>query len=59
MSIVLITCLLSFLQHRHCTEPGAAESESALSCERVERDYNVPLRIGTLFVVLVTSSIGM
>ncbi|KAF2753422.1 zinc/iron transporter protein [Pseudovirgaria hyperparasitica] len=37
----------------HC--PGQEE----VSCERTDRDYNVPLRIGLLFVILVTSGIGV
>jgi zinc transporter 1/2/3 len=40
---------------------GESESEahSAPKCGTQTRDYNMPLRIGTLFVVLVTSSIGV
>lgn len=38
----------------HCVG-GSADVES---CERVDRDYNIPLRIGLLFVILVTSAIG-
>ncbi|KAK2035524.1 Zip-domain-containing protein [Colletotrichum zoysiae] len=45
----------------HCV--GAGESESAgsgtRSCARVDRDYNIPLRIGLLFVILVTSAFGV
>ncbi|KAL2825867.1 ZIP zinc transporter-domain-containing protein [Aspergillus pseudoustus] len=46
----------------HCV--GAGESESggssdSSSCGLRERDYDIPLRIGTLFVVLVTSAIGV
>ncbi|KAL2822093.1 ZIP zinc transporter-domain-containing protein [Aspergillus granulosus] len=46
----------------HCV--GAGESESggssdSASCGLRERDYDIPLRIGTLFVVLVTSAIGV
>lgn len=44
----------------HCV--GGDESESAtatLNCERTDRDYNVPLRIGFLFIILVTSAIGV
>lgn len=37
----------------HCT---GGESES--SCERTDRDYDIPLRIGLLFVILVTSALG-
>jgi zinc transporter 1/2/3 len=48
---------------RHCTG-GAAGAEGdgdepARNCNVIPRDYNMPLRIGTLFVILVTSSIGM
>lgn len=39
----------------HCV--GGDEDEE-VSCERVDRDYNIPLRIGLLFVILVTSAIG-
>lgn len=37
----------------HCTG-GSSET----SCERTERDYDIPLRIGLLFVILVTSGLG-
>ena len=40
----------------HCT--GANGESGPVSCAKVDRDYNVPLRIGLLFVMLVTSSIG-
>ncbi|KAK4244241.1 hypothetical protein C7999DRAFT_17479 [Corynascus novoguineensis] len=39
----------------HCT--GGSEEEQ--SCARVERDYNIRLRVGLLFVMLATSSIGV
>ncbi|KAJ5960056.1 uncharacterized protein N7479_007206 [Penicillium vulpinum] len=42
----------------HCVSEGESET-SASSCGIQARDYNVPLRIGTLFVVLVTSGIGV
>lgn len=40
---------------------GAGESEesSTLNCGLRERDYNIGLRVGTLFVILVTSAIGV
>lgn len=41
----------------HCV--GADEEEGGASCETTHRDYNVPLRIGLLFVLLVTSGIGV
>lgn len=43
---------------RHCVGEGEAEGNAA-SCERTDRDYNIPLRIGLLFVILVTSAIGV
>lgn len=44
----------------HCVEEGESEeSSSTKSCEAVDRDYNIPLRIGLLFVILVTSAIGV
>ncbi|KAJ4287892.1 high-affinity Zn(2+) transporter zrt1 [Collariella sp. IMI 366227] len=42
----------------HCT--GGSESESSQpTCARVQRDYNIRLRVGLLFVMLATSSIGV
>ncbi|KAL8675776.1 MAG: hypothetical protein Q9186_007614 [Xanthomendoza sp. 1 TL-2023] len=47
----------------HCLEPGETEggsaSKSAAACNKVDRSYNMDIRIGTLFVMLVTSSIGV
>ncbi|KAH6886234.1 ZIP zinc transporter-domain-containing protein [Thelonectria olida] len=43
----------------HCTGGSSEESESSASCERTDRDYKIPIRIGMLFVVLVASSIGV
>lgn len=42
---------------RHCT--GHSSEGGQRNCSRVERDYNIRLRIGLLFVMLVTSSIGV
>ncbi|KAI5917024.1 hypothetical protein F4810DRAFT_716867 [Camillea tinctor] len=42
----------------HCVGGGESESSAAVSCSRRDRDYNIPLRIGLLFAVLVTSLIG-
>ncbi|KAM5352057.1 hypothetical protein ACJ41O_004780 [Fusarium nematophilum] len=45
----------------HCTG-GSSESESASSssaCQPRNRDYNVNLRVGLLFVILATSAIGV
>lgn len=41
----------------HCVGAGGEEAE--VDCGLQERDYNVGLRVGTLFVVLVTSAIGV
>ncbi|KAI4226129.1 MAG: hypothetical protein LQ349_006935 [Xanthoria aureola] len=46
----------------HCLEPGESEGGSAASataCNKVDRSYNMPIRIGTLFVMLITSSIAV
>lgn len=45
---------------RHCVAAGEEESEegSAESCAKVDREYNVPLRIGLIFAVLATSALG-
>ncbi|KAK1541002.1 ZIP Zinc transporter [Colletotrichum paranaense] len=44
----------------HCVGAGESESSSGTrSCEKVTRDYNIPLRIGLLFVILVTSAFGV
>lgn len=43
----------------HCIAPGKSENSSTPSCGVTQRDYNVQLRVGTLFVMLVTSSIGV
>ncbi|KAJ5337813.1 hypothetical protein N7452_004541 [Penicillium brevicompactum] len=42
----------------HCVGAGASEDSHA-SCGIQTRDYDVPLRVGTLFVILVTSAIGV
>lgn len=46
---------------RHCVSEGESETghASPTSCGLRERDYNVGLRIGTLFVILVTSAIAV
>ncbi|KAJ5222321.1 uncharacterized protein N7469_008561 [Penicillium citrinum] len=43
----------------HCVGAGESEGSSEPSCGIQTRDYDVPLRIGTLFVILVTSAIGV
>ncbi|KAI1653687.1 Zip-domain-containing protein [Daldinia decipiens] len=41
----------------HCV--GRSSESSVALCSRRDRDYNVPLRIALLFVILVTSFIGV
>lgn len=41
----------------HCT--GGSEAEEENSCEKVNRDYNIPLRVGLVFVIMATSSFGV
>ncbi|KAK0732528.1 hypothetical protein B0T21DRAFT_412701 [Apiosordaria backusii] len=41
----------------HCVGKGG--EKVANTCERTQRDYNIKLRVGLLFVMLVTSSIGV
>ena len=48
----------------HCTGHAASESEPAAgpgsdACARRDRSYNVPLRVGAIFVVLSTSAIAV
>ncbi|KAK3936409.1 ZIP zinc transporter-domain-containing protein [Diplogelasinospora grovesii] len=43
----------------HCVSAGSSESSSKRSCARVDRDYNIPLRIGLTFVMLATCSLGV
>ncbi|KAI1457883.1 Zip-domain-containing protein [Annulohypoxylon moriforme] len=44
----------------HCVDAEGEESQSTEEkCSRRDREYNVPLRIGLLFVILVTSFIGV
>lgn len=47
-----------FVIERHCVGSGESENSHA-SCSVQTRDYDIPLRIGTLFVILVTSAIGV
>ncbi|RAR10617.1 Zip-domain-containing protein [Stemphylium lycopersici] len=49
---------------RHCHEHAGIEhcvggSASEQSCDGTQKDYNIGLRVGLLFVILVTSSIGV
>ena len=41
----------------HCT--GGAASEAATSCTAQTRTYKLPIRIGALFIVMVTSAIAV
>lgn len=50
--------LLVLILHRHCVGGSSTAEETERSCERVDRDYNIRLRVGLLFAILVTSSIG-
>ncbi len=48
-----------YLTHdRHCEGAEASEGAASTRCDPVQRDYNVALWIGSLFVVLVASAIG-
>lgn len=57
--LVWVPQSLIYFQCRHCVGSGESEESSHQSCGIQTRDYNVPLRIGTLFVVLITSAIGV
>ncbi|KAG8626407.1 hypothetical protein KVT40_005352 [Elsinoe batatas] len=43
----------------HCLAPGESEGGGSRNCDAQTREYNIPLRVGMLFVVLVTSSIAV
>ncbi|KAI1099491.1 Zip-domain-containing protein [Jackrogersella minutella] len=43
----------------HCVGEGESETSEPAECSRRDRSYNIPLRIGLLFVILVTSFIGV
>lgn len=40
----------------HCF--GGDENEETPSCGKIEREYNITLRVGLLFVILLTSGMG-
>lgn len=42
---------------RHCVDANGNTVEG--TCEAVSRDYNIPLRIGLVFAILATASIGV
>jgi zinc transporter 1/2/3 len=41
----------------HCV--GGGHSSEEKSCDATPRDYNIPLRVGLLFVILATSAFGV
>jgi zinc transporter 1/2/3 len=43
--------------NRHCVDQNGNTVEG--TCEAVSRDYNIPLRIGLVFAILATASIGV
>ncbi|KAK7431543.1 high-affinity Zn(2+) transporter zrt1 [Neonectria magnoliae] len=43
----------------HCTGSESESAESESTCEAPSRDFNIGLRVGLLFVILATSSIGV
>ncbi|KJY01878.1 zip zinc transporter like protein [Zymoseptoria brevis] len=43
----------------HCVGGDESEAEEALDCGMSDYSYNIPLRVGMIFVVLVTSGIGV
>lgn len=43
----------------HCIDEGESEHSNNTNCERVDRDYNIPLRIGLLFAIFATSAIAV
>ncbi|KAL9012074.1 MAG: hypothetical protein Q9173_003131 [Seirophora scorigena] len=58
---------VSLQLERHCLEAGEREEGSSVEasagasariCTKIDRDYHTGIRVGTLFVMLVTSSIG-
>lgn len=45
------------MHDRHCV--GGDASEEKPKCDAPKRNYNIPLRVGLLFVILVTSGMGV
>ncbi|KAK6355655.1 hypothetical protein TWF718_000047 [Orbilia javanica] len=43
----------------HCVGPEGENSGATRVCTRTDRDYNIKLRVGLLFVILATSAIGV
>jgi zinc transporter 1/2/3 len=44
---------------RHCVGGGSGSSSEERTCNAPDRDYNIPLRVGLLFVILFTSAFGV
>lgn len=42
----------------HCVPVNGAAPEQSQTCERVDRDYDIPLRVGLIFAMLGTSALG-
>ena len=60
MSIDALHDVTLLIKSRHCVAAGGSESVTEeLNCGITERDYDIGLRIGTLFVILITSGIGV
>ncbi|CAD0114699.1 unnamed protein product [Aureobasidium uvarum] len=51
--------VLAQVQTADGEEPAGEVSADGGTCEAVERDYNIPLRIGLVFAILATASIGV
>lgn len=47
------------LTRRHCVGESESEESGTANCGLREREYDIGLRVGTLFVILVTSAIGV
>lgn len=45
--------------HFHAGVEHCTGGSGAISCDATPRDYNIPLRVGLLFVILVTSAFGV
>ncbi|KAF3174074.1 hypothetical protein TWF788_008783 [Orbilia oligospora] len=43
----------------HCVGAEGEKSSAARICTRTDREYNIKLRVGLLFVILVTSALGV
>ncbi|KAJ4359164.1 high-affinity Zn(2+) transporter zrt1 [Ascochyta clinopodiicola] len=45
--------------HFHAGVEHCVGGSEEVSCDATDRDYNIPLRVGLLFVILVTSAFGV